>query len=271
VTSGTTLGAAPGRRPFGGVRGFVHGFVHAGRPVVVGHRGVRRPGLVENTMPAFEAAVAEGAEAIELDVRLCRSGEPVVLHDPTLERMTEGEDRRAAADVTLSELGRVELRSEGARARVPTLADVLAFARARRVGVNVELKHDVPSRPALVRAAARLLHGWDPAHPILISSFDPAVVAGIAALAPRVPRAILVHRTRWHMLHAGLALPLAAAAVHLERTLTRPDLVRALRARGLLVNVWTVNDPEEARDLAALGIDGLISDTPGEIRAALGG
>ncbi len=259
--------AAPSHGPLRGLRGFVH----ASRPIVVGHRGVRRPGVVENTLPAFEAAVDDGAEAIELDVRLCRSGEPVVLHDPTLERVTEGEDARAAADLSLSELARVELRHQGGRARVPTLAEALAFARERRVGVNVELKHDVPNRPALVRAAARLLHGWDPAHPILASSFDPAVLAGLATLAPRIPRAILVHRTRWHLLHAGLALPLAAAAVHLERTLTRPELVRSLRARGLLVNVWTVNDPGEARDLAALGVSGVISDAPGEMRAALGG
>jgi glycerophosphoryl diester phosphodiesterase len=97
------------------------------------------------------------------------------------------------------------------------------------------------------------------------------MLAAFAALVPHVPRAILVHRTRWHLLHAGTALPLGAAAVHLVRTLTRPDLVRSLKARGVAVNVWTVNDPAEARDLAALGVDALISDAPGEIRAALEG
>jgi glycerophosphoryl diester phosphodiesterase len=244
------------------------GFARDGRPLVIGHRGVRRPGLAENTLAAFEAAADEGAEAVELDVRLCRSGELVVLHDPTLERVTEGADTRAAADLTQSELARVPLPGG---ASVPSLAEVLAFARERRLPVNVELKRDVPSRPEVVRAAARLLGGWDPAHAVLVSSFDPAMLAGLAALAPRVPRAILVHRTRWHLLHAGLALPLGAAAVHLERTLTRPDLLRSLRARGLRVNVWTVNDPGEARDLAALGVDGLISDAPGEVRAALEG
>ncbi len=248
----------------------LRGFSRDGRPLVIGHRGVRRPGIVENTLAAFEAAADEGAEAVELDVRLCRSGELVVLHDPTLERVTEGDDHRAAADLTLPELARVTLRSEHGRARVPSLAEALAFARERRLPVNVELKRDVPSRPEVVRAAARLLHGWDPAHTIVVSSFDPAMLAGLAALAPRVPRALLVHRTRWHVLHAALAMPLGAAAVHLERTLTRPELVRSLQARGLLVNVWTVNDPGEARDLADLGVDGLISDAPGDVRAALG-
>ena len=237
-----------------------------GRPVIIGHRGVRRAGMVENTLPAFAAAAAEGAEAIELDVRLCAGGEVVVAHDPTLARITEGADPRAIADLAWSELARVELPGG---ARVPRLAEVLAFAREQHLPVNVEVKHDAPSRPALVRAVARLLGGWDPKHPLLLSSFDPAVVAGLALLVPRVPRVILVHRTRWHGVHAATSVPLGAAAVHLERTLTRPELVAALRARGLLVNVWTVNDPAEARDLAALGVDGLITDAPGEIRAAL--
>lgn len=238
----------------------------AGRPMVIGHRGVRREGVVENTLPAFAAAVAEGAEAIELDVRACASGELVVVHDPTLERITGGADRRAVADLTLSDLAAVPLPGG---ARVPALAEVLAFARARGVAVNVELKRDVPSRPAVVRAAARILDAWDPAHGILVSSFDPFMLAGLFALAPAIPRAILVHRTYYHEVHIAARLPAAAAAVHLERTLTRPERVAELRRRGVLVNVWTVNDPAEAVDLASIGVSGIITDDPGAIRAAL--
>ncbi len=244
----------------------LRGFSCRDRPVVIGHRGVRRPGLVENTLAAFEAAVREGAEAIELDVRTCATGELVVLHDETLERITEGADTRAAADLSLAELCRAPLPGG---ARVPSLADALAFARERGLPVNVELKRDAPSRPAIVRAAARLLGRWDPEHPVLVSSFDPFMLAGLRALVPHVPRAILVHRTRYHLLHAATAAPLGAAAIHLDRTLARPALVRWLRARGLAVNVWTVNDVQEARDLATLGVGAVITDAPGEMRAAL--
>ena len=240
----------------------------AGRPLVIGHRGVRREGLVENTLPAFEAAVAEGAEAIELDVRVCGTGEVVVAHDATLERITGGADPRAIAELPLAELGRVTLPGG---ARVSTLAEVLAFARERRLAVNVEMKRDAPSRTAIVRALARLLGRWDPAHAVLVSSFDPAMLAGLRLLLPQVSLAVLVHRTRWHRLHAAMGVPVGAAAVNLERTLTRPDLIAALRARGFAINVWTVNDPGEARDLAALGVDGLITDAPGVVRDALGG
>jgi glycerophosphoryl diester phosphodiesterase len=247
-----------------------HGFFdrRAGRPLVIGHRGVRRAGVVENTLDAFEAAIRDGAEAVELDARVCASGELVVLHDPTLARVTGGADDRAAADLPLIEISRVDLPGG---ARVPSLAEVLAFARGRGLPVNVELKHDVPSRAASIRAAARLLGGWDRAHGILVSSFDPAILAGLRLLAPRLPRALLVHRSRWEDVAAAAARTALFDAVHVERVLTRPDLVRALLARGLVVNVWTVNDPAEARDLAALGVHGLITDDPAEVRAALDG
>jgi glycerophosphoryl diester phosphodiesterase len=235
-------------------------------PRLIGHRGVRRPGLVENTLEAFAAALDEGAEALELDVRVCASGDVVVVHDETLERITAGADTRAVAALTLPELLAVDLPGG---ARIPSLAEALAFARERRAPLNVEMKRDVPSRPAVVRAVARLLDRWDGKHPVLVSSFDPAMLAGLGLLAPHVARAVLVHRTSWHGLHAATRYLNGAVAVHLERTLTRPDLVRGLVARGLVVNVWTVNDPAEARDLADLGVDGIITDAPGELRAAL--
>ncbi len=70
---------------------------------------------------------------------------------------------------------------------------------------------------------------------------------------------------------ADISIAVGASAVHLVRTLTRPGFVRSLKARGFAVNVWTVDDATEARDLAALGVDALITDAPGEIRAALEG
>jgi glycerophosphoryl diester phosphodiesterase len=220
----------------------------------------------ENTIPAFEQALREGAEGVELDVRVCATGELCVLHDPTLERVTSGADTRAAIDLAWPELARVPL-ADGAR--IPLLIDVLTFARARKLPVNVELKRDVPSRTAIVTAAARLLRSWDPAHPILVSSFDPVMLAGFALLAPRVPRAILVHHEQWRRTALLAAHPLRVDAVHLERTLATPERVARLHALGKLVNVWTVNDVDEARRLATAGADGIITDVPAKLRAAL--
>ncbi len=239
-----------------------------GRPVIIGHRGVRREGVDENTLPAFEAALAEGAEAIELDVRLASTGEIVVAHDLDLARVAGTEDKTPVAGLSWATLKARTLLHGG---RVPLLTEVLDLARARHAGVNVEMKHDVPDRLSLVRAVARLLGSWDPKLPLLVSSFHPAMLVALRGLCPRLPLAILLHRNKWRMHGVGSLASsfLGGEAVHLERTLTRPELVRAIKARGQLVNVWTVNDPREAQDLAALGVDGLITDDPGAIRAAL--
>ncbi|TKC95721.1 glycerophosphodiester phosphodiesterase [Polyangium fumosum] len=234
-------------------------------PLVYGHRGVRgaRP---ENTLAAFELAAAEGADGVELDVRVDRDGELVVLHDPTFERVTGGADMRAASDLPYEEIRRVDV---GSGERAPRLTEVLALVQARGLAVNVEMKHDVPDRAAVVRATARKLGAFDPRVPVIVSSFDPRMVAAFGALAPRIPRALLVHRTRWSWAALELARGLGQAA-HVERILTQGSTVRRLLQSGLVVNVWTVNDTREALDLAALGVDGIITDVPGLIRAALG-
>jgi len=233
-------------------------------PLVYGHRGVRgaRP---ENTLAAFEHAAEEGAEGVELDVRVDRDGELVVLHDPTFERVTGGADMRAASELPYEEIRRIDV---GSGERAPRLTEVLSLAQARGLRVNVEMKHDVPDRGAVVRATARKLQAFDPRVPVIVSSFDPRMVAAFGALSPRIPRALLVHRTRWSMATLELARSLGHAA-HVERILTQGRTVRRLAQSGLVVNVWTVNDAGEARDLAALGVDGIITDVPGLVREAL--
>jgi glycerophosphoryl diester phosphodiesterase len=240
-------------------------FRRAGRPFVYGHRGVRgdRP---ENTLAAFSAAADQGADGIELDVRVSGDGEPVVVHDPTLSRVSGGADIRAVADLRWRELAAVDV---GGGERVPRLVEVLALARARRLAVNVELKRDAPDRKAIVAATARVLSSWDARHPVIVSSFDPFMLAGFGLLCAR-PRALLLHRdAAWHQRASFTAAPLGVFAVHIERTLASPDVVRRWHARGMRVSVWTVNDEREAGDLAAIGVDGLITDVPGRLLAAL--
>jgi len=215
-------------------------------PLVVGHRGGRGEGWPrENTLAAFEQATAQGARAVELDVRTC-AGEVIVLHD--------------APSASLA-----ELRLAG----VPTLAEVLAWAHARRVGVNVEMKHDVPGRVALARATAAIVgrSGAD----VLLSSFDPMLLSIAAAAAPALPRALLAHSRQraWADALQEAARPPVVQALHLERTQTDPRALARYLARGLRVGVWTVNDPREAADLARLGVATIITDAPGAVLDAL--
>lgn len=233
--------------------------------MIIGHRGMSSH-YPENTLGAFEQALKQGAQAIELDVLLCASGEPVVIHDPMLERLSQGEDRRAVAELSLSELKRIKL---GQDQHIPLLSEVLALARQRGAGVNIEIKRETPDRSKLIRAVAKLLRVWDSSHPLLVSSFDPAMLAGFRIAAPDIPLAYLIHRTWWTDYALKLPKHLGVQAIHLERVIAQPELVRALKNRGYIVNVWTVNSATEARDLSELGVDGIISDVPGKIKTAL--
>jgi len=236
--------------------------------LVVGHRGGRGEGWPpENTLASFKQALAQGARAIELDVRTSADGRVVVFHDDTLGRMTQGRDPRGVSDIPEEELLRVDL---GGGATIPSLREVLAWARREEVAVNVEMKHDVPARRALARETAAIVQasGAD----VILSSFDPLLLLLAAGYAGSLARALLTQtrQARWaSALQEGMR-PLLVAALHLERTQAHPEALARYRRRGLRVGVWTVNDGAEARELVRLGAASIITDRPGEIRRALG-
>ncbi len=239
----------------------------ASGPVVVGHRGGCGPSWPpENTIASFEAARREGAHAVELDVRLCGTGEAVVFHDADLGRLSAGEDVRRVAEVPMGDLLTRSLL--GTNERIPSLAEAIRWAEEASMPLNVEIKHDVPDRFRLVREVARLTRSART--PILVSSFDPVTLGAVCYHAPRLPRALLTHKAQRYagLLHA-LARQGAVLALHVERTEVDAARVAGWKKRGLLVGVWTVNDPEEAKRLVAAGVDLLVTDAPGAIVAAV--
>ncbi|HEX3777700.1 MAG TPA: glycerophosphodiester phosphodiesterase family protein [Polyangiaceae bacterium] len=230
------------------------------RPYVLGHRGARHA-APENTLAAFELSREEGADGVELDVRLDGDGNVIVLHDPTLERVTQGADSRHAEDIPKSELSRLDV---GKGEHVPLLADVLAWAKQHDQRVNVELKSDVKNRRLLLERVAAVMRA-QPLPLLLFSSFHPQFVWWLARHLPELPRAWLVHKKQGILRHAPGAHSLGANGVHPEHVLANAERVQHLKRTGCLVNVWTVNDTARARELAKNGVDAIISDTPGEI------
>lgn len=234
-----------------------------GRPLLLGHRGARHA-APENTFAAFDLALEEGAEGVELDVRLNASGEVMVCHDVTLERVTGGRDRRSVHALTSEDCDGVRL--DGGE-RIPRLSEVLVWAERHRVCVNVELKMDGRRRRELVFAVASLTQKHAASGLVLVSSFSAATVVAHARLAPEVPGAWLVDSPRLASLSPLCRI--GSAAVHPRESLITAERVRRWRRWGRRVHAWTVNDPERARELAKLGVHCLISDNPGKLRAAL--
>lgn len=232
-------------------------------PLVVGHRGGRGPDFpVENTLDAFERARAGGARAMELDVQASGDGEAVVVHDTDLARITGGADPRPVAALEWAELRAVALPGG---ARIPRLSDVLDWAEAYGIALNVEVKRDGANKAALVRRVARLVRHAK--IDVLLSSFDPALLALVGALAPGVPRAWLTDPEEsppFAIFRATAYRPLIQA-IHPRWDQLTESNVRAFHARGLAVGCFTVNEPEKAARVAALGVDWIITDRAREL------
>lgn len=238
------------------------------RPWVFGHRGARH-GAPENTLAAFDLALDEGADGVELDVRLDGDRSVVVLHETDLSRVTGGRDGRSVEDLTGKEVAAIDV---GNGQHIPTLANVLAWADRRGARLNVEIKSDVRHASVLVRKVARMVRARaGMSSQILLSSFHPAMVAACARLLPTIATAWLVHQEQRLLRSAPGRRWLGAAAIHPEAALVTRRRVAAWKADGLAVNAWTVNDPALAVRLAEMGVDMLISDAPGRLLGALRG
>ncbi len=224
-------------------------------PLVYGHRGASARAR-DNTWEAFQLALNEGADGIELDIRTTSDAKLVVFHDAFIEM---GEEK-----VFISRLSFAQL-SAALPHELLTLDQVLDFrdqqAQAR---LNIELKGDVPNRSWLAGAVTRTLADRGTAR-ILLSSFHPDLVWWCARLLPQVPVALLVDGASSLRLGARIFSGLGAVGVHPSANLITRSWVQRIRERGGLVNAWTVNDPSEARRLSHAGVDGMITDTPQDI------
>ncbi len=241
--------------------------------LVFAHRGGAALGP-ENTMPAFARGMAAGADGIECDVRQSADGVPVVIHDATLDRTT---DRRgpvaaltvaelAAVDATCRFQSSVDPTVQTPRAGIVPLAEVLhTFPDAR---VIVEVKDD---SVALAQAVVDVVRRAGAVERVCVGSFHRQVVRAVRAHAPEIAtsasepeaRALLFRsHLRWPALtrarFAALQVPEAAGRLRV----TSPAFVRQVHREGCVVQVWTVDRPEDVRRLFDWGVDGVITDRP---------
>lgn len=227
------------------------------RPLLIGHRGAR--GLApENTLLAMDVGIAAGCTWLEFDVQRHPDGELFLLHDLTLDRTTNG--RGLASECSWAALRALDA---GQGQHIPTLDETLDFID-QRASVNIELKTWDGTAAAVADVLrARLADGW-PANGFMVSSFHLPELYEFKQLLPEVPVAVLL---------CGVPLDWAACASELQaRALNQSSefvdarLLADAKARGLKVNVYTVNDADEYARLAALGVDGVFTDVPDRLR-----
>lgn len=244
-------------------------------PLVVAHRGASAEES-ENTLRAFTSAVELGADAVEFDVRMSADGRAVVVHDPAVDRTTDGHG--LVRDLTLAELKRLRVRSSGGETEeIPTLDETLALLSGR-VAIDVEIKNIPgepdydPDRQVVVDATLRALDGMSFSGAVLISSFNPAAIAHSRSSSPDVPTGLLavqampVADALRLAIEGGHGWVLPAATSVLEGG---EDLVSAAHGAGLRLGTWIVDDPDAAARLTAWGLDAVATNDPRAIVPAV--
>jgi glycerophosphoryl diester phosphodiesterase len=228
-------------------------------PLIIAHRGASED-APENTLAAFALAAEQGADGVELDVRLSGDGWPVVCHDADVSRTTDGRGR--VADLTVDALRAL---NAGAGQQIPTLDEVFE-AFGPRLRYNVELKDAGLGDNGLEAAVADRIEAHHLGSQTLVSAFNPLAVRRARRHLSRATPLGFLHQTTLGRYGALLA---GATAVHPHHSLVDAAYMRWAAARGYRVHVWTVDDPAEARRLLHLGVHAVITNRPATLRAAL--
>ena len=235
---------------------------------VWGHRGASGY-APENTLPAFELALEQGADGFELDVQLTRDDEVVVIHDETLERTTDG--RGWVADHSLADLRRLDAshaREQFAGTRIPTLAEVFELVRDTSTMVNVELKNSRIGYKGLEERVLRLVDEHAMASRVVLSSFNHYSIRRLVHLGAPSVLGALYSEPLWKPWR--YADKLGAAALHPSMGATRRKVVEKSHEHGLAVPVWTANEPADIERLVGLGVDAVITNHPDVARSLVG-
>jgi len=236
--------------------------------LLLAHRGASAD-APENTLPAFLAAAEQGADGVELDARVCGSGEVVVCHDQRLDRLAGVP--LAVAEAPWWKLRRLDVGGHlgFGPAGIPLLAEVLDAVPARFV-VNVELKCDRADDRGLSEGVSALVRERRMADRVVVSSFNPLALLRMAAVDPTLRRGCLIAPDRSFLRQSWVHLPLTASySVHPHFSQCSEANVARWRERGLAIAAWTVDDGAEARRLRALGVEYCISNRPRALRAEL--
>ena len=231
------------------------------RPLLIGHRGYPAK-FPENTLASFEGAIQARCDMVELDVTLTRDRKVVVIHDDTLDRTTSGKGSVRAH--TLEEIKRLDAGSwfdpRFATERVPELFEVMKLTTGRCM-VNIEIKASAfeaaDPTDAVEHQVVKLVKTSGAMGRVIVSSFDKRILQRIAAMQdPPAIAYISDHRADQRVLEMLLAM--RAFSFHPRFKVLSREQVDLMHAAGIKVFPWTINTPQEAENLLAMGVDGLI-------------
>ncbi|MFE6922667.1 glycerophosphodiester phosphodiesterase [Nocardia sp. NPDC057663] len=247
-------------------------------PFVVAHRGASaaRP---EHTLAAYALALEEGADGVECDVRLTRDGHLVCVHDRTVDRTSDATG--LVSELTLAELRDMNFGTEDAPSGVLALSDLIGLVldwRSRPTKLFIETKHPVRYGALVENKVLAELQRFGIATPAsadhsraVVMSFAATAVWRIRRAAPLLPTVLLGESSRF--LGGGAATTVGATAVgpSVKTLREHPELVDKAAAAGRATYCWTVDDPDDVKLCADLGVSWVATNHPGRTKALLAG
>jgi glycerophosphoryl diester phosphodiesterase len=261
----------------------MHPFFDVPRPIVIGHRGAAGD-CPENTLFSFDTALRQGAQILESDIHVSRDGVPVLLHDPDLERTTDGHG--PAADLDWADLRRLDAayheRNEwgetplrGTGIRIASLEE--AFATFPEARFNLEIKSE---DPRATRATLDLVQRFDRADRTLLAAGENPIMEILRDALSRHPVRPAVGASLAEIVQAvasatsGAAMPEGVMALQVPPSfmgnpLITPAFVDHAHDHDVQVHAWTINDLAEIESLLEIGVDGIVTDLPGQMRSWL--
>jgi glycerophosphoryl diester phosphodiesterase len=233
------------------------------QPVIFAHRGASAH-APENTLAAFELALEQKADAIELDVKLSADGRAVVIHDSTLNRTTGTHGR--VKDLSLAELQSLDAGSFFSERyggeKIPTLEDVFE-AVGKRTVINVELTNYTTPRDQLVETVCMLVKKFGLQKHVLFSSFFASNLSKARAYLPEVPRGLLAFDGWLGAWARSFGFNFGRyQALHPYLKDVTPQQVQRVHRLNRRIHVWTVNAAEDMRRLFHWGVDAIFTDDP---------
>ncbi len=237
---------------------------------VIAHRGANRV-APQNTMDAFKNAIKFKADGFETDVHMTSDGVPVICHNYTVDKTSDGKGEIAKR--TLEQLRRLDFGSYFHHSfkgtKMPTLDEFLALSQKARLKViNIEIKSPLNKDYTIADKIIEAVRAYNLFDNLLISSFDPDLLVYIKDIDEKCKtgflyspdKPITYKRVLGHEI--DFAKSIGADAIHPHRMFVNKALVDAAHADGIMINPWTVNKEKEIKKLVLLGVDGVITDVP---------
>ncbi len=231
-------------------------------PRIIGHRGVRGH-APENTLSSIKKAAQMGITSVEIDVTVTKDNQTVIFHDLELDRCTNGEGPVLLK--TLEEIKKLDAGSwfsdEYKGEQIPNMAEALDCIIDLKMSLNLEVKPCLGWQiPTAEIVGEQLRHSPYDSLPILLSSFDIETLVAIGDILPELPRGYLTETVPldWEKrLHDA-----RAASLHCQGEFVTEDIVKSIQGAGFKFLVYTVNDPEYAKQLLDWNVDAIITDYP---------